>query len=100
MLASLMQASFTAQGPKVKRHGTRSVAFLAAGMLVAATASALAQDYPARPITVVVPFSAGGPSDVVARIVTEHMAKTLGQSLVIENVGGAGGTLGLSLIHI
>ena len=40
------------------------------------------------------PFSAGGPSDVVARIVTEHMAKTLGQSLVIENVGGAGGTLG------
>src|SRR5467141_1999034 len=50
--------------------------------------------YPARPITVVVPFPAGGPSDVVARIVTEHMGKTLGQSLVIENVGGAGGTLG------
>jgi tripartite-type tricarboxylate transporter receptor subunit TctC len=58
------------------------------------TAWAAAQDYPSRPITVVVPFSAGGPSDVVARIVTEHMAKTLGQSLVIENVGGAGGTLG------
>src|SRR6187397_1842913 len=53
-----------------------------------------AQSYPAKSITVVVPFSAGGPSDVVARIVTEHMAKTLGQSLVIENVGGAGGTLG------
>jgi tripartite-type tricarboxylate transporter receptor subunit TctC len=94
MLESLMQVSFTAQGPKAKRPGTRSVAVLAAGMLVAATASTLAQDYPARPITVVVPFSAGGPSDVVARIVTEHMAKTLGQSLVIENVGGAGGTLG------
>src|SRR6187397_611636 len=56
--------------------------------------AAQAQDYPNRSITVVVPFSAGGPSDVVARIVTEHMAKTLGQSLVIENVGGAGGTLG------
>jgi tripartite-type tricarboxylate transporter receptor subunit TctC len=55
---------------------------------------ALAQGYPSRPITVVVPFPAGGPSDVVARIVTEHMARTLGQSLVIENVGGAGGTLG------
>jgi tripartite-type tricarboxylate transporter receptor subunit TctC len=55
---------------------------------------AQAQTYPSRPITVVVPFPAGGPSDVVARIVTEHMAKTLGQSLVIENVGGAGGTLG------
>jgi len=53
-----------------------------------------AQGYPSRPITVVVPFPAGGPSDVVARIVTEHMARTLGQSLVIENVGGAGGTLG------
>jgi putative tricarboxylic transport membrane protein len=51
-------------------------------------------NYPIRPITVVVPFPAGGPSDVVARIVTEHMSRTLGQQLVIENVGGAGGTLG------
>ena len=42
----------------------------------------------------VVPFPAGGPSDVVARIVADHMSKTLGQQLVIENVGGAGGTLG------
>jgi tripartite-type tricarboxylate transporter receptor subunit TctC len=55
---------------------------------------AFAQAYPSRPITVVVPFPAGGASDVVARIVTDHMARTLGQSLVIENVGGAGGTLG------
>src|SRR4051812_23829112 len=53
-----------------------------------------AQSYPARAITVVVPFPAGGPSDVVARIVTEHMARTLGQQMIIENVGGAGGTLG------
>src|SRR5467141_76799 len=50
--------------------------------------------YPVRPITVVVPFPAGGPSDVVARVVTEQMGKILGQSLVIENVGGAGGTIG------
>ncbi len=56
--------------------------------------AALAQTYPSRPITVVVPFPAGGPSDVVARIVTEAMGKSLGQTLVIENVGGAGGTLG------
>ena len=55
---------------------------------------AQAQSYPARSITVVVPFPAGGPSDVVARIVTEHMGRTLGQQMVIENVGGAGGTLG------
>src|SRR5215475_9472830 len=52
------------------------------------------QNYPSRAITVVVPFPAGGPSDVVARIVTEHMSKILGQQMVIENVGGAGGTLG------
>jgi tripartite-type tricarboxylate transporter receptor subunit TctC len=58
------------------------------------TGAAPAQDYPSRSITVVVPFPAGGPSDVVARIVTDQMSKVLGQSLVIENVGGAGGTLG------
>ena len=62
--------------------------------LVAFPAATQAQDYPTRPITVVVPFPAGGPSDVVARIVTEHMARTLGQTMVIENVGGAGGTIG------
>src|SRR5215470_2922806 len=55
---------------------------------------AQAQSYPVRSITVVVPFPAGGPSDVVARIVTEHMGRTLGQQMVIENVAGAGGTLG------
>lgn len=55
---------------------------------------AQAQSYPSRTITVVVPFPAGGPSDVVARIVTDGMSKHLGQSMVIENVGGAGGTLG------
>jgi tripartite-type tricarboxylate transporter receptor subunit TctC len=56
--------------------------------------AAVAQDYPSRSITVVVPFPAGGPSDVVARIVTEHMAKSLGRTMLIENVGGAGGTVG------
>src|SRR3989440_9267013 len=50
--------------------------------------------YPVRAITVVVPFPAGGPSDVVARVVTEQMGSILGQSMVIENVGGAGGTIG------
>ena len=58
------------------------------------TSSGPADNYPTRPITVVVPFPAGGPSDVVARIVTEQMGTILGQSLVIENVGGGGGTIG------
>ena len=55
-------------------------------------ASAQAQTYPARSITMIVPFPAGGPTDVIARIVTGHMAQTLGQSIIIENVVGAGGT--------
>ena len=55
---------------------------------------AQAQDYPNKSVTVVVPFPAGGPSDVVARIVTDQMGRILGQTMVIENVGGAGGTLG------
>jgi len=59
-----------------------------------AAASAQAQPYPSRPITVIVPFPAGGPSDVVARIVSEQMGKVLGQTMVIENVGGAGGSIG------
>jgi tripartite-type tricarboxylate transporter receptor subunit TctC len=49
-------------------------------------------DYPSRAITLIVPFAAGGPTDLVARIVGEHMSRTLGQQLVIENVVGAGGT--------
>ncbi len=53
---------------------------------------AQAQTYPTRSITVIVPFAAGGPTDVIARIVTGHMAQTLGQSIIIENVVGAGGT--------
>jgi tripartite-type tricarboxylate transporter receptor subunit TctC len=67
---------------------------IAALGLAAAPLTVQAQGYPTRSITVVVPFPAGGPSDVVARIVTDHMGRTLGQQLVIENVGGAGGTLG------
>jgi tripartite-type tricarboxylate transporter receptor subunit TctC len=67
----------------------------AAGTLVAlalTAVSASAQDYPTRPITLIVPFAAGGPTDVISRIVGEHMSRTLGQQLVIENVVGAGGT--------
>ncbi len=56
------------------------------------TAPGHAQDYPTRTITMIVPFAAGGPTDVIARIVTAHMAQTLGRSIVIENVVGAGGT--------
>jgi tripartite-type tricarboxylate transporter receptor subunit TctC len=60
--------------------------------LCALVAPSQAQTYPTRSITMIVPFAAGGPTDVIARIVTGHMAQTLGQSIIIENVVGAGGT--------
>jgi tripartite-type tricarboxylate transporter receptor subunit TctC len=67
--------------------------FVALATIGFAVAPGWAQsDYPRRPITLVVPFAAGGPTDVIARIVSEHMARTLGQQLVIENIVGAGGT--------
>ena len=54
---------------------------------------ATAQVYPARPITMIVPFPAGGPADFPGRVIAERMRKSLGQSIVIENVGGAAGSI-------
>ncbi|WP_375763149.1 tripartite tricarboxylate transporter substrate-binding protein [Bradyrhizobium sp. Pha-3] len=67
----------------------------AAAALVLAT-SAYAQDFPKRPITMIVPFTAGGTSDVIARAVADQMSAALGQSIIIENVGGAGGSTALA----
>ena len=64
------------------------------GAAFASAAQVAAQDFPTKQITMIVPFAAGGPSDVVARILAESMAKTLKHSVVIENVAGAGGTTG------
>lgn len=71
---------------------------VAAMALVAAAGSASAQSFPSRPITMVVPFAAGGPTDTVARLVAQSMSETLGQQVVVENVGGAGGTLGAARV--
>ncbi len=54
--------------------------------------------YPTRPITIVVPFAAGGPTDVLARILGQHMSQTLGQQIVIENVTGGGGSIGAARV--
>jgi tripartite-type tricarboxylate transporter receptor subunit TctC len=67
---------------------------LAAALGAAFLASPAFADYPERAITMVVPFSAGGPTDTVTRLVAESMSKELGQQIVVDNVGGAGGTLG------
>jgi tripartite-type tricarboxylate transporter receptor subunit TctC len=74
---------------------------LAVTMVLAGIAGeTAAQDYPSRAITVVVPFPPGGASDVVARIVTNQMSKILGQSIIIENVSGAGGTVGSARVAV
>jgi tripartite-type tricarboxylate transporter receptor subunit TctC len=64
------------------------------GALVASLVTASAQTYPTKSLTMVVPFAAGGPADVFARIISVRMAETLGQQIVIENIGGAGGMTG------
>src|SRR5947209_12400984 len=66
---------------------------LAAVLLLALSGPSAAEDYPSRPITLVVPYAAGGGNDVMARIVAEKMSKSLGQQIVIENKGGAGGSI-------
>ena len=73
----------------MRRTLTSLVAALALGV-----GAASAQDYPSNTITMVVPFSAGGPTDTVTRLIAESMSRTLGEQIIVENVGGAGGTLG------
>ena len=71
----------------------RQPLFTLGACLLLASAGALAQGYPTRPITLVVPFAAGGPTDVVARALSIPMGKALGQTVVVENKVGAGGTV-------
>lgn len=76
-----------------------ALALAAFGLAVAAAAHpAAAQDYPERAITLIVPYAAGGGNDVMARIVAEKMSKALGQQIVIENRGGAGGSIATRMI--
>ena len=70
----------------------------ACALLLAATTVASAQAYPSRPITMVVPFAAGGPVDTVARILSEPMRASLGQSIIVENVTGAAGSIGVGRV--
>src|SRR6266581_404777 len=69
------------------------IALASVALLISAAHSGHAQSYPSRAITLVVPFPAGGGNDALARLVAERMSKTLGQQVVVENRGGAGGTL-------
>src|SRR6476659_7946295 len=84
------QESFTGRNSMVKRH--IPLAILLAFVVFIAKASA--EEFPNRPITWVVPFAPGGITDTTSRIVAEEMSKTLGQSVLIDNRGGGGGTVG------
>ena len=70
-------------------------ALWAALTMLAMVSAATAQNFPSRPITIIVPFSAGGPSDAMARILAERMKTTLGETVLVENVTGAGGSVGV-----
>ena len=72
----------------------RLLATVVAAIAVGTGVASAQDDYPSNTITMIVPFAAGGPTDTVARLVAESMTETLGQQVIVENVGGAGGTLG------
>src|ERR1700730_4023492 len=74
----------------------RTIAALAVALACAVPVHA--QDWPSRPVTMVVPFPAGGPIDVVARILAPPMSELIGQQIIIENIGGAGGSTGSSRV--
>jgi tripartite-type tricarboxylate transporter receptor subunit TctC len=76
----------------------RKLGLAAALAILAGIAAAAAQTYPSRPITLIVPFPAGGSTDAVGRILVERMRTSLGQPIVIENVGGAGGSIGVGRV--
>jgi tripartite-type tricarboxylate transporter receptor subunit TctC len=73
---------------------TFAISVAAAIVLVAAGSIATAQNYPARPVTMIVPFPPGGATDAIARILNERFRAALGQTVIIENIGGAGGSIG------
>src|SRR4029079_16272808 len=78
-------------------HNMRTL-FAALRCIGAAVADAPAQSYPSRPITLVAPTSPGGPPDTIGRILGERMKVTLGQPVIVENVTGAGGSLGVQRV--
>ena len=76
----------------------RRTTLLAAALILAGTNAYAQTEFPSRPITMIVPFAAGGPTDTVGRLIAEPMTRMLGQQVLVENVGGAGGTLGAARV--
>ncbi len=72
----------------------KKVLLAAAFAALVSAGHATAQDFPTRPVTMVIPFAAGGPQDTIGRVIAQRMSELLGQQVVVENVGGAGGMTG------
>jgi tripartite-type tricarboxylate transporter receptor subunit TctC len=97
MIASMRRwRRFTLETSMDKRQ--RPVAGLAVASILLAAAGAVRAEFPDKPVTLVVPFAAGGPSDKIARDLAEAMRKRLNQPVIVENVGGAGGTIGAAKV--
>jgi tripartite-type tricarboxylate transporter receptor subunit TctC len=82
----------------MKHRITRALRFAAALALASIAATASADTYPSRAVTIVVPFAAGGPTDTIARIIAQRMGQSLGQTVVVENVTGAGGSIAVGKV--
>src|SRR5262245_64005263 len=74
-----------------------STLFKAAGLLLVLTAAAAAQDYPTKPVRLIIPFPPGGSNDVVGRVIATHLGERLGKQVVVDNRAGAGGVVGTEL---
>ncbi len=82
----------------MKLHRRNVLQLAATAVLPALSRTARAENYPTRPITMIVPFAAGGPTDVIGRLMADHMGRTLGQNVVVEDVTGAAGTIGVGRV--
>src|SRR5690606_37948803 len=89
---SMMKSVFINPARRRVRYVCAST--ILAMMLPAHSAQAEKRDSPSKPLTLIVPFAAGGPTDVLARVIAEGMSSNLGQPIVVENTPGAGGTVG------
>src|ERR1044071_7396915 len=77
---------------------TLLLAVFALAAVAAPNVASAQSNFPTKPITLVVPAAAGGPTDTVARLIAESMNRTLGQTVIVENAGGAGGTIGMARV--
>src|SRR5438128_8404190 len=80
-------------GPEEIMKYARAIALILAAAFTLTAAAASAQSYPNRPITLIVPYPPGGATDAISRIIQDSMSQSLGQQLIIENIGGAGGMI-------